>query len=71
MAVKKLYPSGITILIHWADQDAGDIVVLLDPYTLSPYVYKLNLPFNEVDQMAGAARTAPERSPHGLYFIQR
>nr|DAM63869.1 MAG TPA: hypothetical protein [Caudoviricetes sp.] len=31
----------------------------------------LNLPFNEVNQMAGAARTAPERSPHGLYFIQR
>lgn len=30
-----------------------------------------NLPFNEVNQMAGAARTAPERSPHGLYFIQR
>ena len=27
----------------------------------------LNLPFNEVNQMAGAATRAPERSPHGLH----
>ena len=36
-----------------------------------PKLFLLKLPFNEVNQMAGAARTAPERSPHGLYFIQR
>nr|DAQ27592.1 MAG TPA: hypothetical protein [Caudoviricetes sp.] len=28
-----------------------------------------NLPFSVVDQMAGAATRAPERSPHGLHKI--
>ena len=30
---------------------------------------KSNLPFSVVDQMAGAATRAPERSPHGLHKI--
>nr|DAX22976.1 MAG TPA: hypothetical protein [Caudoviricetes sp.] len=32
-------------------------------------LYLPNLPFSVVDQKAGAATRAPERSPHGLHKI--
>jgi hypothetical protein len=33
------------------------------------FIVLVNLPFSVVDQMAGAATRAPERSPHGLHKI--
>lgn len=41
-------------------------ILVLTPNTL---FVVLNLPFSVVDQMAGAATRAPERSPHGLHKI--
>ena len=50
--------SGKAILHH---VDAGQLTVMS--------IYFGNLPFSVVDQMAGAATRAPERSPHGLHKI--
>ena len=48
--------------------------LLLEPTAVySPYTFfisnQFNLPFSVVDQTAGAAVRAPERSPHGLHKV--
>ncbi len=50
--------SGKGILHH---VDAGHLAVMS--------IYSGNLPFSVVDQTAGAAVRAPERSPHGLHKV--
>jgi hypothetical protein len=58
-----VYPSGISGALKYpifrvvSKSTVGSILI----------IFNSNLPFNEVNQMAGAATRAPERSPHGLH----
>lgn len=59
------FPSGIKSVTTSTPEDILPFAISI----FSMLVTLFNLPFSVVDQMAGAATRAPERSPHGLHKI--
>ena len=66
--INDTYPIWFGLFIMYTYPLLGHVYVLLTPIGV-PQIQFSNLPFSVVDQTAGAAVRAPERSPHGLHKV--